>query len=334
MNKVDIIYYSQFSKFFSPLFSGIGHVLLFHRVCNNDENKITRGLQVTQEYLDAVLKYFISRNIDIVSLDECYNRILSKEKVRRFVVFTFDDGYSDNLTHALPVFERYSAPLAVFIATGYPDHSVILWWYLLDDLVMNSDHIEFLYGNDLYSFSTNTLNEKTDAFWKIRRFILDSNQEDFLTRLAVVFNGDQRDLLALTKKLALSWDQVKELSKHPLVTIGAHTINHLALSKLDEGKVIEEITGSMRLIQEKTEKPVSYLAYPIGTSAEASAREYDLSKQCNVKMSFTAERGNIFKHHSKHLHSLPRIGINERMHISHIDLYINGLIPFIDRIFR
>ena len=333
MNKVDLIYYSKLSKIFKP-FSGIGHVLLFHRVCNDNENQVTKGLQVTQEYLDRVIQYFISRKIDIISLDECYNRIISKATVRRFVVFTFDDGYADNLTHALPVFERYNAPFSVFLATGFPDYSVILWWYLLDNLVMNTDRIEFLYGDDIYCFRTETLNEKTDAFGKIRNFILESNQEDCLTRLAAVFNGEPKDLLALTKKLALTWDQVRELSKNPLVTIGAHTVNHLALSKLNEGKVIKEITDSIRIIQEQTGKPVSYLAYPIGTSAEASVREYNLSKQCNVKMAFTTERGNIFKHHAKYLQSLPRIGLNERWRNSHIDLYINGLTPFIDRIVR
>lgn len=334
MNKVDLLYISKISKLFKPFYSGIGHILLFHRVCNENEYNVTRGLQVTQHYLASVIEYFISRKIDIISLDECYNRLVSKARMKRFVVFTFDDGYADNLTHALPVFEKYNAPFAVFIATGYPDYSVILWWYLLDDLVMKNDKIEFEYCNDHYSFSTSTLSEKTDAFWKIRKFILNSNQNDYLPRLSSIFKEEQGDLLALTRKLSLSWDQVKELSKHPLVTIGAHTINHLALSELDENEAIEEISGSMSLIQEKISKPVSYLAYPIGTTAEASLREFDLSKKCNVKMSFTAERGNIFKYHLKHLHSLPRIGINERMRISHIDLYINGLIPFYDKFFR
>ena len=32
---------------------------------------------------------------------------------------TFDDGYRDNLEAALPILERYSAPAAIYVASGY-----------------------------------------------------------------------------------------------------------------------------------------------------------------------------------------------------------------------
>lgn len=34
------------------------------------------------------------------------------------VAITFDDGYRDNLTHALPVLERHSFPFTIFVAAG------------------------------------------------------------------------------------------------------------------------------------------------------------------------------------------------------------------------
>ena len=330
MNYIDLIQKSKIHKIFKPFYSGIGHVLMFHRVSNDNEYNITKGLQVSTGYMESVLEFFISSKIDIVSLDECYNRIKAKGKMKRFVSFTFDDGYADNLTHALPVFEKYNAPFSVFLATGYPDHTVVLWWYLLENLVMENEKIEFKDSSGIYVFNTLTLAEKTDALWKIRRYILESNQEDLLSRLKTVFHDKNIDFFELTKKMALSWDQVIELSNHPLVTIGAHTVNHLALSKLSENKVIEEIIDSIKIIEEKIGKPVLYFAYPIGTAAEASEREFNIAKNCNAKMAFTAVKGNIFKYHSEQLHSLPRIGINERLKIPNIDLYINGLTPFRD----
>ena len=104
MNKVDLIYTSRLHKMFKPFYSGIGHVLMYHRVGNYDRI-FTKHLQVSQESLEMALRYFISKNIDIVSLDECYARISAGVRGKRFVAFTFDDGYADNLTHALPVFE-------------------------------------------------------------------------------------------------------------------------------------------------------------------------------------------------------------------------------------
>lgn len=332
MNKTELIQKSGLQKLFKPFYSGIGHVLMFHRVNNVNHYKITKGLEVTQEYLENVIKFFISNNIDIVTLDECYNRITTTGKAKRFVVFTFDDGYVDNLTLALPVFEKYNAPFSVFLSTGYPDHTVVLWWYLLEDLVMSNSKVEFEDDGKIQIFNTVSLEEKTETLWKIRRYILDSNEENLLDRLKNVFGRNNTDLYELTKKMSLSWDQVLELSNHKLVTIGAHTINHLALSKLSREKVEEEIVSSVKLIEKKTGKPVLYFAYPIGTPAEAGEREFNIARDCNIKMAFTAVKGNVFKKHSNHLHSIPRIGINENLSIANIDLYINGLTPFRDNL--
>jgi len=332
MNKYDLIRYIKLHKVFKPFYSGIGHVLMFHRVCNGNNFIFNKYLQVTQDSLEDVLKYFISNNIDIVTLDECYNRIINKGKVKRFVAFTFDDGYADNLINALPVFEKYNAPFALFLATGFPDHTIVLWWYLLENLVLNSNRIQFKDGDKNYSYSTVTMNEKKDAFWKIRRYIVESNEDNLLYRLQNIFNKNEDEMLDLTKKLALSWDQVIELSNHPLVTIGAHTVNHLALSKLTEDRVIKEINDSIKIIENKTKKTVGHLAYPIGSSSAASIREFNITEHCNLKMAFTGKDGNIFKHHANHLYSLPRIGVDETRGITFIDLYINGFTPFLNKI--
>ncbi|MBN1386924.1 MAG: polysaccharide deacetylase family protein [Bacteroidales bacterium] len=333
MNKYDIIRSTKLHKIFKPFYAGIGHVLVFHRIYNENDYVFNKNLHVTQGSLEDIVKYFISNNIDIVSLDECYNRITAKSKVKRFVAFTFDDGYIDNLTHALPVFEKYSVPFTLFLTTGFPDHTVVLWWYLLENLVMESNLIQFKDGDNTYSYKTGTMEEKNNAFWSIRRYILESDEKNLIKRLQTIFNMVQDDLFDLTAKLAMSWDQVIELSNHPLVTIGAHTVNHLALSKLSEDTVIKEINESIEIIEKKIKKPVLYLAYPIGSSSAASVREFNITRGCNLKMAFTAKDGNIFKYHTDNMYSLPRISVDDTRGITFVDLYINGFTPFLNTIF-
>lgn len=331
MSLSDIVYKSRISKLCRPLYSGIGHILLFHRVSDQNKYTITKGLQISKSFLCKVIEYFIYEKIDIVNLDECYSRITSNNRAKRFVSFTFDDGYADNLTEALPIFEKYNIPFSVFLSTGYPDNKVVLWWYLLEEFIQTKDKIEFSIENIHYKYNTNTPEARNDAFWKIRRHILDCDESNLLQRLAEILNTDENSLFDLTRSLAMTWDQVKELSKNSLVTIGAHTINHLALSKLSEERAIEEMQNSQKIIQDKINKEVSYFAYPIGTSSEAGNREYKMAEKCNFKMAFTAEKGNIFKHHANEIYSLPRIGINENWQIKNIDFYINGLTSLRDR---
>lgn len=334
MNKADLVYYSKLYKLFQPFYSGIGHVLMFHRVGKDDDQVYTKDLMVSPEFLEITLNYFISRNIDVVSLDECYRRLTSGKREKRFVTFTFDDGYEDNLSQALPVFEKYEAPFSVFLTTGFPDHKIVLWWYLLEKLVLNSDRIEFSDGDQNHSYPGSTETEKKEAFWGIRRYIMQSKQEEMLSRLMNIFRTDQKGLLEPTRAMALSWEQVRELSSHPLATIGSHTLNHLALSELAEEKVLSEIQGANERIQEKTGMAPEHLAYPFGIASTVGPREFKIAGECGMKTAFTTESSNILKRHANKLHSLPRIEMTEGWDDQFFDLYMKGFTPFVHKLTR
>ena len=145
-------------------------------------------------------------------------------------------------------------------------------------------------------------------------------------------NSEQ--LLGLTQRLALSWKQVKELSNHPLVTIGSQTANHMVLSKLPEEKVLAEISDAIKIIEKRTGKGVSHLAYPFGIASAVSSREFKIARRCQVKMAFTTESSNIFRSHHNRLFSLPRIEITEAWNEKYFDLYVNGFTPFLHKILR
>ncbi len=334
MNKADLIYKSRLYKLFKPFYSGIGHVLTFHRVGSSVNRPFTQDLQVSPEYLETTLDYFISRKIDVVSLDECHARIQSRKRAGRFVVFTFDDGYADNLTEALPVFEKYEAPFSLFLTTGFPDHTIVLWWYLLEDLVMQQEEVMFEEGENTYIYKTSTSEEKKEAFWKIRRYIMQSSQEELLPRLKKIFRTDENGLREPTRKMALSWDQVRKLDRHPLATLGSHTVNRYALSELPEDQVKAEIQGAMELIQSKTGTPVEHLAYPYGIASTAGPREFRIAQECGLKTAFTTESSNILRRHAKKLHALPRIEMTEGWDDQFFDLYVYGFTPFFHRLIR
>jgi len=325
MNKTQVIQKTGIHKLFKPFYGGVGHTLMFHRVYNEDERLVTKGLQVSQKYIERVINYFIEKKIDIVSLDEFYERITSKKKPKRFVTFTFDDGYIDNLTHALPVFEKYDAPFSVFVTTGYVDNTAFLWWYLIEEIILKENHVEFSFNNQEFNLKTETEDEKRDAFAKIKTVILECrNLDEYNALMEVVLKDSGIMPFALNEKLIMSLEQTKKLSNHPLVTLGAHTLNHLALSKMSEKDVYDEIQGSMKRLKEITGQTVKYFAYPYGTSMEAGEREFEIAGKCNLKIAFTTQKKNISRKQSQNLFSIPRIGINPRMGLDHIDLYMSG----------
>ncbi len=59
---------------------------------------------------------FLSKNYKIVPLSLLVNRLKNKETIPdTWVVITFDDGYKDNVTHALPILKKYNVPGTFYI---------------------------------------------------------------------------------------------------------------------------------------------------------------------------------------------------------------------------
>lgn len=329
MGLTQYIHDTGIHKVFSPLYSGIGHVLMFHRVYNTNEHIFTRGTTISQSYLENTIQYFLKNNIDIISLDEVYQRLTTNSKPRRFAAFTFDDGYLDNLTHAYPVFKKYNLPFAIYLITDFPGHKAVLWWYLLEDLVIKRSLIEFSFEDQKYQFTCDNTEEKYKVFRKIRRLILNCHTLQLQPFLQAIFEKYDYDLFELTKKLSLSWEQVAELNKDPNVTIGSHTKSHIALNRLDQHEIKEEILGANKLITEKTGSLVEHFAYPFGSENEVTKREFDITRQLGFKTVFTTRSGNLFRKHKNYMECLPRIDTREELDNVKLDLFVNGFTPCI-----
>lgn len=61
---------------------------------------------------------------------------MQKDGIKR-AVLTFDDGYADNLTAALPVLQRYDIPATLFVVTGDVGDQDVVWKEADEDLPAN-----------------------------------------------------------------------------------------------------------------------------------------------------------------------------------------------------
>ncbi len=75
------------------------------------------------------------------------------------------------------------------------------------------------------------------------------------------------DMAADCRKLVMGWDEIRALAADPLVTIGAHTKGHFAISKLSEERAHDEMVGGAdRLERELGRRPVHF-SFPYGDPA-------------------------------------------------------------------
>ncbi len=89
-------------------------VLYYHRVANDFDNPWTISETEFERQID-----WLQRRFDLVDLAECQRRIRSGHNVRPTVSITFDDGYADNCSFALPLLLERGIPLTYFVTTRH-----------------------------------------------------------------------------------------------------------------------------------------------------------------------------------------------------------------------
>ncbi|GAA0178401.1 polysaccharide deacetylase family protein [Clostridium sediminicola] len=323
------------SALFSPRYSGIGSIAMLHRVIPNNDKILCEDLEIKADYLEKTIKYFLENNYEVVSLDTVHEILINKIKIdKKFVVFTFDDGYIDTYDVAYPIFKKYKIPFTIYVTTSFPDKAAILWWYALKDLVINNKVVNFNYNGGKYSFITETQKQKNDIYLKIKELIMSENYFDSKKLIDNIFEENRISLQEYADKLTLNWTQIKELSKDNLVTIGAHTTNHYNLRKLDKESVKKEIIDSKNQLQMITGKKVEHFAFPFGSKNEASKREFQIVSELGFKTVTTTRCGNIFLNHKEHTNCLPRISISPYTESPYTQFYTNGFIPAIANKFK
>ena len=143
---LDMLYYSGASQVLRPIFGGLGAIFMLHHVRPGGGLQMgfapNSGLEVTPDFLDAVICFVKMRGYDLVSMDEAVERIQeSNPKRKPFVVFTLDDAYRDNFVHARPVFRKHHCPFAIFASPAIQDGTCELWWRGLEAVIAGNTRV-------------------------------------------------------------------------------------------------------------------------------------------------------------------------------------------------
>lgn len=284
----------------------LGVVMMLHRVAEYDKSKLkpNEDLKVSPTFLQKTIDKYKKAGFAFLSLDEVYNVITGKANISRpFVAFTLDDGYLDNFTNAYPIFKRNNVPFCIFVATDFPDKKAILWWYSIEDLILTNDTVRL---SDSTTYVCRTYQQKWDTFRLIREKILRLDQGNLLKCLQELFSNYHIDWFAPIQKMAMSWDNIAELGKEPLCTIGGHTVTHPAFIPLSLEEIKSEIDVGTERLHSVINYDINHFAYPYGSIKEDGVREYDFLKEFNFKTAFISFGGIIIRKDRDKLTHLPR----------------------------
>lgn len=108
----------------------------------------------------------------------------------------------------------------------------------------------------------------------------------------------------------LTWDEVIELDRQPLITIGAHTHNHSALKYISDAELQDELLKPKQLLEKKLNHAIDHLSYPFGDIDQAGGREFNAAKENHYCSAFATNNGYIYNNEDKNMFALPRKTIN------------------------
>lgn len=316
-----------------PIYGGIGISFMLHRVLPaalRDQYTINRDLAITPEHLDTVIRYLLKKGCRFASLDELYDTLQSGRRPdSKLVCLTLDDGYRDNLLYGLPVFKKYNIPVTIYVTNCFPHHTALLWWYWLEEALYSTDHLSIDTAALRRDYRWATPQEGTAIFPEIRMALKSLPKAEITEAMKKTFSKDEESIHAECDILSLTWEEIRQLSADPLVTIGAHTMNHLSLRTLTDAELDYEILASKKELEEKTGQAVEHFAYPYGTIADAYTREYAFAKK-HFKTAVLNRRGNISLGQAAYTECIPRMPMGQNITPEKLDQMLNGITHFSD----
>jgi peptidoglycan/xylan/chitin deacetylase (PgdA/CDA1 family) len=306
------LYYSGLYKLMAPRWQGVGVIYMLHQIGEPPKSRFAPNnlLTVTPEFLEDTIKQTLDMGLDVVSLDEAHKRLTTGAAGRRFVSFTFDDGYRDNLVHAYPIFKKYQLPFTIYIPSSYPDGAAELWWIALEKVIAQNDQIRCQYDGVETTLVCATVAEKWLTYLKLYWYFRRIDETKMRAMVRDLCDRYDVDMAGISRDLLMNWDEVRTLANDPLVTIGAHNQNHFAVAKLTPDEARQEIEKGIKGLQAKLGTDILHYAFPYGDEASAGPRDFDIAASFGLRTATTTRKGVLFEEHADHLMCLPRVSLN------------------------
>ncbi len=301
-------------------------ILCFHNVIDHKPDPEVEADALHVSRFRGLLK-IIGRSFNVVSLAQVVAAIREGLPLPpRAIAITFDDGYRDVKQWAHPLLREHNVPFAMYIATSFADQIGELWWAALERVIAGQKRIGLVMDGHEIRFDCASAAEKRETYDQIYWWLRQRKSEDELrTAVRDLCARYSVDMKSICEELCMTWEEIAEMAKDPLVTIGAHTVNHVMLKKTSESVARAELNMSRSVIEAAIGVRPVHMSYPVGDPTSVGAREVRLAAEAGYKTAVTTFPGVLFGEHDRHLLELPRISINgDYQHMRYVRVLLSG----------
>jgi peptidoglycan/xylan/chitin deacetylase (PgdA/CDA1 family) len=183
------------------------------------------------------------------------------------VVVTFDDGYRDNLTNALPIAESKGVPITFFVTSGILGNHNGFWWDRLGTLLrgrppqVREIDLPVAGRNVRLALGSSGIRADLDS---VRSHLLPLRVTEIERALDAVSEQWQVGSAPPPDAGTLTRGDLRQLAASDTMTIGAHTADHVRLRDRSAREQQDTISGSREELERSIGRAVSHFAYPFG----------------------------------------------------------------------
>jgi len=251
-------------------------VVTYHRVGRADAaGELDPGLfEVEPAELAAQLDVLRAHGT-IVSIGDVRRFARGRRLPPNSVLVTFDDGYVEGCSEALPILRRAGVPATFFIPTAFPDAGTLFWWdrVWLTVRRCRRERVELDYPRPL----SLRPRAEPEAAARLVCHAIKRTPGINLTRLwealeegtgVSISAAEQR---AVARRTIMSWKQVQAL-RDAGMDVQSHSHEHLVLNTLTPDAARRDLARSADALRDAIGGEVFGVAYPVGYALEGPLR--------------------------------------------------------------
>lgn len=271
--------------------SGWATVFMMHRIRFGDLG--TPGHDPVG--LRETLGWLRRRRYEILDLEDLFKRLSGDgPPPHRAVAFTLDDGYVEQALPAARLFAEFDAPATTFLATGFLDRELWLWWDQLEYVFANThcSQISIPIGDAVLALDLGSDGAKATslAILTERCKLLPEAEK---LRTICTFSALAEVPIPLDPPPVyrpMTWDEARQAEALGM-RFGPQTVTHPILSQTDDRQSRYELVHSWERVVAELRRPLPIFCYPNGLPTDFGPREIRVLEELGLQGSVAGTAG-------------------------------------------
>jgi peptidoglycan/xylan/chitin deacetylase (PgdA/CDA1 family) len=290
------------------LVSGAYRILMYHRFSPALDPS---GARMDARTFEWQLRH-LKQGWQVIPLGDLLDALRDGRQLSpRTAVITVDDGYLDFYQVAYPLLRKFELPATFFATLNFVEGRIWLWPDILCHVLHRTRRpgLQVAWRGSTFGLPLQSPSARQQSWQRLSDYcseLPDGEKWEFIRHLADTA-GVAVPQHPLPEFAPVTFDQLTEMSRSG-IEIGAHSLNHPILSRVDDDTLVAELCDPKRILEERLGVEVRSLAYPSGRAIDINPNVVEAARRCGYAGAVVTRREHRRRDGCDRF-QLPRMGV-------------------------